>query len=117
MKSGGNTELAKRTSGVDFASTVYRVVTKCPRGRVVSYGGVAALLGRPRAARAVGRALNALPDGSDVPWWRVINSRGEVSIRGVAHGEVLQRTLLEREGVKFERNGRVSWKRFGWQGD
>jgi methylated-DNA-protein-cysteine methyltransferase related protein len=52
-----------------------------------------------------------------VPWWRVINSRGEVSIRGVEHGEVLQRTLLEREGVTFQRNGRVSWKHFGWQGD
>ena len=74
------------------------------------------MLGKPRAARAVGRALNSLPEDSKVPWWRVINSRGEVSIRGVEHGEVLQRTLLEREGVTFERNGRVSWKRYGWQG-
>ena len=100
----------------DFTSEVYRVVKKCPRGKVVSYGGVAAMLGQPRAARAVGRALNALPDGSTVPWWRVINSRGEVSIRGVDHGVVLQRTLLEREGVTFQRNGRVSWKQYGWQG-
>lgn len=109
--------MAKRQDGADFASHVYRIVKQCPRGKVVSYGGVAAMLGQPRAARAVGRALNSLPDGSKVPWWRVINSRGEVSIRGVEHGEVLQRTLLEREGVTFQRNGRVSWKQFGWQGD
>ena len=78
----------------DFAAQVYALVMQCPRGRVVSYGGVAAMLGKPRAARAVGRALNSLPDGSKVPWWRVVNSRGEVSIRGVEHGEILQRTLL-----------------------
>ena len=101
----------------DFATQVYALVRQCPRGRVVSYGGVAAMLGKPRAARAVGRALNALPDGSKVPWWRVVNSRGEVSIRGVEHGEILQRTLLEREGVKFEKSGRISWKLFGWQGE
>jgi methylated-DNA-protein-cysteine methyltransferase-like protein len=100
----------------DFAANVYRIVKKCPRGKIVSYGGVAAMLGQPRAARAVGKALNALPDGTDVPWWRVVNSRGEVSIRGVQHGEILQRTLLEREGIKFERNGRISWKYYGWDG-
>ena len=100
----------------DFAAGVYRIVKRCPRGKIVSYGGVAAMLGQPRAARAVGKALNALPDGSNVPWWRVVNSRGEVSIRGVQHGEILQRTLLEREGVKFERNGRISWKQYGWDG-
>lgn len=101
----------------DFASEVYRLVKRCPRGRIVSYGGVAAMLGKPRSARAVGKALNSLPDDSGVPWWRVVNSRGEVSIRGVEHGEILQRTLLEREGVKFGKSGRISWEHFGWQGD
>jgi methylated-DNA-protein-cysteine methyltransferase-like protein len=101
----------------DFATRVYRLVRKCPRGKIVSYGGVAAMLGQPRAARAVGRALNSLPDGTNVPWWRVVNSRGEVSIRGVQHGEILQRTLLEREGIRFARNGRISWELYGWQGE
>lgn len=100
----------------DFATQVYRIVKRCPRGRIVSYGAVAAMLGQPRAARAVGKALNALPEGSNVPWWRVVNSRGEVSIRGVQHGEILQRTLLEREGVRFGRNGRISWEAYGWSG-
>lgn len=101
----------------DFAARVYRVVERCPRGKIVSYGGVAAMLGQPRAARAVGKALNALPDDTRVPWWRVVNGRGEVSIRGVEHGKILQRTLLEREGVRFERNGRISWKLYGWDGE
>jgi methylated-DNA-protein-cysteine methyltransferase-like protein len=101
----------------DFADEVYRLVRKCPRGKIVSYGGVAAMLGQPRAARAVGRALNSLPDNTNVPWWRVVNSRGAVSIRGVQHGEILQRKLLEREGVKFARNGCVSWELYGWQGE
>jgi methylated-DNA-protein-cysteine methyltransferase-like protein len=82
----------------------------------VSYGGVAALLGQPRAARGVGQALRALPHGSDVPWWRVINRNGEISIRGDIHAPQLQRSLLEREGVKFSDAGRVDWKRFGWDG-
>jgi len=96
-----------------FANQVYRMVKRCPRGKVVSYGGVAAKLGKPRAARAVGTALRELPDGSDVPWWRVINSSGQISISGV-NAKPLQRKLLEREGVKFNSSGRVNWDKFGW---
>lgn len=99
-----------------FTARVYRTVRKVPPGRVVSYGGVAALLGQPRAARGVGQALHALPEGSDVPWWRVVNRNGEISIRGIVHGPQLQRALLEAEGVHFDRAGRIDWKRFGWDG-
>lgn len=97
-----------------FTRRVWRIVRRVPRGRVVSYGGVAALMGAPRAARAVGRALCVLPDGSDVPWWRVINRNGEISIRCMVHGPQVQRALLEGEGVRFDRRGRVDWRRFGW---
>ena len=100
-----------------FTKRVYRMVRRVPRGRVVSYGGIAALLGHPRAARGVGQALHALEDDSDVPWWRVINRNGEISIRGVVHGARLQRALLEGEGVEFSPGGRVDWKRFGWDGE
>lgn len=98
-----------------FQDRVYKIVTKCPRGRVISYGGVAAMLGKPRHARAVGAALRELPDGSNVPWWRVINSSGAISIRGT-HADLLQRSLLEREEVEFSRAGRVDWDEFGWEG-
>jgi methylated-DNA-protein-cysteine methyltransferase-like protein len=99
-----------------FAAKVYDLVRRCPRGKIVSYGGVAALLGRPRAARGVGRALFELPDGSDVPWWRVVNRNGEISIKGVIHGPQRQRALLEREGVRFNARGRIDWRTFGWNG-
>lgn len=99
----------------DFADRVYEVVRRVPPGRVVSYGGVAALLGRPRAARGVGRALRELPDGSDVPWWRVVNYAGEISLgRLDPLAARLQRILLEAEGVEFDDRGRIDWGRFGW---
>ena len=97
-----------------FTERVYTLVRLVPRGRVISYGGVAALLGQPRAARGVGQALHALPDETDVPWWRVVNRRGEISIRGVLHGAARQRQLLRSEGVRSNRVGRIDWKRFGW---
>ena len=99
-----------------FTRKVWRMVSRCPRGKIVSYGGVAALLGHPRAARGVGHALSVLPDGTDVPWWRVVNRNGEISARGAIHAVRLQRALLESEGVKFDRRGRIDWKRFGWNG-
>lgn len=97
-----------------FTRRVWRIVRRVPRGHVISYGGVAALMGAPRAARAVGRALCALPEGSDVPWWRVINRNGEISIRCMIHGPQVQRALLEGENVRFDRHGRVDWRRYGW---
>jgi methylated-DNA-protein-cysteine methyltransferase-like protein len=102
---------------VSFSERVYDMVRRVPHGRVVSYGGIAAMLGHPRAARGVGHALHALDDNTDVPWWRVINRNGEISIRGVPHAPQLQRALLQREGIRFDRRGRVDWKRFGWTGD
>jgi methylated-DNA-protein-cysteine methyltransferase-like protein len=99
-----------------FQERVYRVVSAIPSGTIASYGGVAALLGQPRAARAVGSALCDLPEESDVPWWRVVNRDGEISISCIHHGPRLQRVLLESEGVEFDESGRISWERFGWDG-
>ena len=100
-----------------FAERVYHLVRRVPPGRVVSYGAVAAMLGRPRAPSQVGRALRALPDEHDVPWWRGINGRGEISLRGYGNVAHLQRLLLEREGVVFDRRGRVDWNRYGWSAE
>lgn len=99
-----------------FSERVFSMVRRIPPGRVVSYGGVAALLGTPRAARGVGRALSTLPTDSDVPWWRVVNRNGEISIKGAPGLAALQRTLLENEGVAFDGRDRIPWDRFGWRG-
>ncbi|MGH7787182.1 MAG: MGMT family protein [Candidatus Binatia bacterium] len=100
-----------------FARAVYALVRTVPRGRVVTYGQVAALLGHPRAARAVGTALSNLPVGLArlVPWQRVINAAGRISIRGDIQRPDLQRELLELEGVPFK-GGRVDLARFRWVG-
>jgi methylated-DNA-protein-cysteine methyltransferase-like protein len=101
-----------------FFDQVYAVVRQIPRGKVASYGQVAALLGHPRAARTVGWALAALreSDEPDVPWQRVINSQGRVSIRNMEHAPEEQQRLLEAEGVVFDQRGYVDWQRFGWEG-
>ena len=95
---------------------IYAVVRRIPRGRVTTYGTVARLAGLPGQARLVGYALSALPTGSVVPWHRVINARGEVSLRTSATGAgITQRIRLERESVVFDAAGRVPLERFGWK--
>jgi methylated-DNA-protein-cysteine methyltransferase-like protein len=100
-----------------FYRAVYRLVRRIPRGKVATYGQVAALLGRPRAVRAVGSALRRLsgPMEDAVPWHRVLNAAGRVSFRA-GDGPELQRELLRREGVRFRRGGSVDLARAGWGG-
>ncbi len=85
-----------------------------PRGKVLSYGAVAALAGRPRAARAVGAALSALPEGSTVPWWRVINHSGRITTPKIHHIATLQSVLLQKDGIPLG-SGRVDMARHAWQ--
>lgn len=94
---------------------IYAVVARIPEGRVATYGQVAALAGLGRAARQVGYALHSLPDGSQLPWHRVINSRGEVSPRAMPGWDGYQRHLLEEEGVVFDERGRVDLERCRWE--
>ncbi|KPJ92644.1 MAG: methyltransferase [Gemmatimonas sp. SG8_17] len=94
---------------------IYAVVRRIPKGRVATYGQVAAIAGLPGHARQVGYALNRLPDDSDVPWHRVINAKGEVSLRSQPGYGLLQRALLEAEGVPFGLTGRVVLERFLWR--
>ena len=100
-----------------FYEQVYELVRHVPAGTVVTYGQVAAMLGSPQSARAVGYALRYLPRGTDVPWQRVINHKGEISPRFPTESPLIQRALLESEGVVFDDNDRVDLKRFRWPGD
>jgi methylated-DNA-protein-cysteine methyltransferase-like protein len=86
-----------------------------PRGRVATYGQIAALAGLPGAARQVGYALAALPDGSDIPWQRIVNARGELSSRRDFDGAPRQRLRLVEEGVVFDAAGRIDLREFGWR--
>jgi len=90
---------------------VHALVRRVPVGRVVTYGQIAALLGAPRSARAVGHAMRVCPPG--VPWHRVVNGRGTISRRGDGSGALSQRLLLEGEGIRFSR-GRINLQRYRW---
>ena len=91
---------------------VWRLVRRIPRGRVATYGQLAALLGRPRAARAVGQAMHDCP--RDVPWHRVVNASGGISPRPRVESMLTQRMLLAREGLTLRR-GRVRLVNDRWR--
>jgi len=96
-------------------SMVWELVACIPKGKVATYGQLAKMLGFPRRSRHVGFALGNLPEGSPVPWQRVINSQGRISFAEGSLKQFLQRRLLEEEGVDFTVKGAISLKRFGWQ--
>jgi methylated-DNA-protein-cysteine methyltransferase-like protein len=94
---------------------IYAEVRRVPRGRVATYGQIAALAGLPRHARQVGYALHALREGSAIPWHRIVNGRGEVSARSVPGYDEIQRQLLEDEEVEFDARGRIDLSRYLWK--
>jgi methylated-DNA-protein-cysteine methyltransferase-like protein len=103
-------------SGSDSYAKIYAAVRKIPRGRVTTYGAVARLAGLPRQARLVGYALHAIGSGSTLPWHRVINAQGKLSlVRDGKSSGITQRLLLEREGVRVAGGTRVSLKQYGWK--
>ena len=100
------------SSSAGVPERIWTVVAAIPAGRVATYGQVAELAGLPRGARTVGRAMARLPAGTRLPWHRVINAAGAVSIPGA--GGDRQRALLEAEGVAFVA-GRVDLGRVRWR--
>ena len=94
---------------------IYLVVRQIPRGRVATYGQIAAIVG-VSTPRMVGYALASLPAGSNVPWQRVINAQGKISLRADSGSNNLQRQLLEEEGVQFDGSNKVNFRRYRWAG-
>jgi len=91
---------------------VWRLVRRVPRGRVITYGQLSLLIDRRLTPVGVGWAIRAAKEGA-IPWQRVVNARGGISTDGEHPG--LQRAMLEAEGVRFERDGTVDLKRYGFQ--
>jgi len=92
-------------------------VKKIPKGKVTSYGSIALMLDHPRAARAVGYALNSLkkdPISQKIPWQRVINAKGQISFKGDTTRAVLQKQLLIKEGIIFDERDSVDFSKYGW---
>ena len=99
----------------EFAKIVIEIIQNIPRGKVLTYGSVSSLAGIPRGARQVSRILHSCSIKYNLPWHRVINSKGEISL-GKNGGYEIQRKLLISEGIKFE-NERLDLKEYLWEPD
>ena len=95
----------------NFYEQVYDIVAKIPAGTVVTYGDIAKMLGRPRAARFVGYAMAASCETDDLPWHRVSFADGKLWDN---EWEAVQRNLLTKEGVGFTKDGRIDVKKYRW---
>src|SRR5262245_14307949 len=108
----------------EYNRMVWKIVQQIPEGQVSTYGQIASMIPPPAgvdpeqyrrlSARWVGTAMNRTPSGLGVPWQRVINSQGAISLPGGSASADQQRGLLEREGVSFDSNGRVDFDAVGW---
>ena len=92
---------------------IYQWVRRVPEGKVASYGQIATLAG-DCSARQVGYAMAALPGDSGIPWHRIINSQGRISLRTNSEGHHLQRILLETEGIVFSEDGTIDLAQYRW---
>jgi len=99
----------------EIYQNIYSIVKQIPCGRVATYGQIALLAGIPGHARQVGYAMHALPDDSEVPWHRVVNAKGEISIRSEPLYADIQRHLLEAEGISFDNHNRILLDRYQWK--
>jgi len=93
---------------------IYQALAAIPSGKVVTYGQLAELAGLPQAARLVGRTLRNLPDGTNLPWHRVINAAGRLSLGADSDSGQLQHARLQAEGVVIT-NGRIRLSQFRWR--
>jgi len=105
-----------RKKPAETFNKIYSIVKSIPLGKVATYGQIAALVGPGLPARIVGFALHGLPGDNNIPWHRVINSKGKISysISRDDH-DSLQRKLLEDEGICFCSSGRIDLQKYLWQ--
>jgi methylated-DNA-protein-cysteine methyltransferase related protein len=107
--------MAKRGERSEFTERIIAVIRGIPEGRVLTYGGAAALAGNARGARAVVWVLNSSSEKEELPWHRVINSRGSISLRP-GYGFELQKQLLESEGIEVSGRGVIDLEKYLWDG-
>lgn len=99
--------------GISFTQRVKDVIKKIPQGKVATYGQVAALAGNPRAARQVVWILNSSSRKDELPWHRLVNGKGQISLKR-NHGYEIQKKLLQKEGVNFSEKDTINFKRYLW---
>jgi len=105
----------KRLKSKSIYQLIYAIVLQIPFGQVATYGQIAKIVGGC-TPRMVGYSMAALNRGDDIPWQRVINHKGRISARKSGPGGIIQRKLLEMEGIEFDGNGGLDLKKFRWKG-
>jgi methylated-DNA-protein-cysteine methyltransferase-like protein len=111
-----------RESYSPFYERVYAIVRLIPKGKVTSYGRIADMLDATGAARQVGYAMSALKNRDDnprytnIPWQRVVNSQGRISIKGSDQGRLYQAELLREEGVEVDHELKIDLNKYLWEG-
>jgi methylated-DNA-protein-cysteine methyltransferase-like protein len=100
----------------NYFDKVYEIVAKIPFGTVATYGQIAAMLGNPRNARVVGFAMRAVPEDLHLPCHRVVNKTGILSPSYVFGDAIVQRTMLEQEGIPFKCDGKIDIEKNLWDG-
>ncbi len=93
---------------------ILNIVQQIPKGKVATYGQIATIAGTQNP-RLVGFALATLKDGTEVPWFRVINSKGKISFPEQSDGFKIQYSLLQNEGIIFDSKNRINLEQFGWK--
>ncbi len=102
---------------MNFHEKVIQIVKQIPYGKVTTYGTIATLAAQPRAARIVGGILHVSSEKLGLPWQRVINRHGYISTRCPEHVKLLQKALLEQEGVEVSDDFMVNLRSYGWWGN
>lgn len=97
-----------------FFNDIYNIVERIPEGMVTTYGAIALMLGRPRASRIVGWAMNNAPSERELPCHRVVNKTGDMAPGNIFSGADVQRMMLESEGITFLDNGRIDMDKHLW---
>jgi len=99
---------------LDTNLRILQVVAAIPKGKVATYGDIAQKAGMARAARRVGQALRGLPKNTKIPWHRVVNAQGRISLTEGSAPYNTQRHRLEKEGVLFKTNGAIDLHKYRW---
>jgi methylated-DNA-protein-cysteine methyltransferase related protein len=100
--------------GPGLNQRIWQVVAAIPPGKVATYGEVAQKAGLARAARRVGQALRGLPSNTRIPWHRVVNAQGAISLPDGSDSHRTQRERLEQEGILFSTRGRIDLSQYRW---
>jgi methylated-DNA-protein-cysteine methyltransferase-like protein len=104
----------KKSAETSLTERIIQIIKRIPEGRVATYGQIAAMAGSPRAARQVVRTLHSSSRKEKLPWYRVVNSKGKISLLpGAGYEE--QKTRLLSEGIEFDSNDTIDFKRFLWK--